>query len=171
MVTTGDREFRTLASVLAVLAWPRACAEDSATPGDGGGEGAAEASLVCAGQMGVSVAELDTRYPPSLESFSGPTDGPQPVVLLGDGRTVVAEGGLPVASCEEVAAMAAPLLAPSVQKRDSVDGRPEFQVDLLASQRVSADSEMVSHVPYTSSDCTVGLQLNRVVPGGRHNLV
>lgn len=80
----------------------------------------------CAGQMGLSVAELRDLYPGEGQTETGPVK-----LRPGPMGSFVAEAAIPVAACQELAELATPLLLPAVQKRDSVDGGPEFQVDLL----------------------------------------
>ena len=111
-----------------------------------GGDGAdgilaAAAHLAaCPGQMGVDAQELHARY-----SAKGAVDGTTrrallwPVANAPEGSAIIG-GVLPPSVCRMVSKLAAPLLEPTVQKRDSVDGEPEFQLDLLEPDSPHADS-------------------------------
>ena len=97
-------------------------------------ENAPQPSLArCAGQMGVGVSELQARYP-------APTPTPaQPPAAAGQDAgaegAAVLPGIVPPEACTAVQTLAAPLLDPAVQKADSVDGKPEFQLDILEADR------------------------------------
>eukprot|EP01043_Picozoa_sp_COSAG02_P045208 COSAG02_NODE_4112_length_5763_cov_3.743997_5_plen_238_part_00 len=107
---------------------------------DGGGGGAdgelarpaaPRAPPACPGQMGVDAHELHVRY-----SAKGAVDRTsrraflQPAADASEGSAIIGSV-VPPSVCRAVSTLAAPLLEPAVQKRDSVDGEPEFQLDLL----------------------------------------
>ena len=89
--------------------------------------GSSAASEQCPGQMGVDDSSLSTRF---LGAVGAPSSS---TVAHADAPagSAIFSGVVPAAVCASVAALAAPLLEPAVQKRDSVDGEPEFQLDLL----------------------------------------
>lgn len=89
-------------------------------------------SSACPGQMGLSIAELKERYLPGGGSGSYEVAAARVGQrAAGPEGSVVVEAALPATMCQQLAELATPLLLPAAQKRDSVDGGPEFQVDLL----------------------------------------
>jgi hypothetical protein len=86
------------------------------------------AAAGCEGETGESVHRLSRRHPPRLDPAGGLVRAElEPIA----GGGVVVTGALLAATCEAVVAAAEPLLAPELQDQDSVDGGPEFQLDLL----------------------------------------
>lgn len=106
---------------------------------DGGGGAASTHLAACPGQMGVDAHELHVRY-----SAKGAVDSTtrqaflRPAANAPEGCAIIG-GVLPPSVCRMVSKLAAPLLEPTVQKRDSVDGEPEFQLDLLEPDSPHAD--------------------------------
>ena len=111
---------------------------------DGGGgvaDGgpAARVPPACPGQMGVDTHELHVRYPAKSTAASTTRRAfLRPAADAPEGSAII--GGVVLPSvCRAVSMLAAPLLEPSAQKRDSVDGEPEFQLDLLEPDSPHAD--------------------------------
>lgn len=94
-----------------------------------GQEGGADSfQSECPGQMGVDARRLHTqflRHDIANAGFERPDLQPAP-----DGTAIIS-GVIPTTVCRAVAELAAPMLDPAAQRRDSVDGSPEFQLDVL----------------------------------------
>ena len=97
-------------------------------------------TAACPGQMGVGARGLHARFPPqdaTVASLPSPA-ATQPTAGAPEGSAIFS-GVVPAAVCRAVSDLAAPLLEPAAQKRDSVDGEPEFQLDLFEPDDASAE--------------------------------
>jgi hypothetical protein len=108
------------------------------TPASAPAAAAAAAGKACHGQKGLAVSELQAMFPPlSAQGLDGRNSGGGGVesVRVGGSRLALLHDVLSADQCAALCAEVEPLIDAVASKPDSVDGFPEFQLDLLSDPR------------------------------------